>query len=89
MHTGIPKENAIVRVTPRLLDAESYGVRSGPADMIRFAELNIGAATVAREPPLKTQCKTGVASVMLLVGYIPVCMRIYPPRTRKILRCPA
>lgn len=41
---GYNKAGKPVRVTPGLMDAEAYGVKSSAADMIRFVEANIDGA---------------------------------------------
>jgi beta-lactamase class C len=43
---GYNSRNQPVRVTPGALDAEAYGVKSTPADMIRFVALNIDPSSL-------------------------------------------
>lgn len=48
---GYSRNNAPTRVSPGMLDAQAYGVKSSAADMIRFLQLNMDAS--ALEPPLR------------------------------------
>jgi beta-lactamase class C len=48
---GTNKNGKAVRVTPAVLDAEAYGVKTSAADLIRFVEANIRPETL--EPALR------------------------------------
>lgn len=48
---GYGDSNAPVRVTPGVLDAQAYGVKTSAADMLRFIEANIAPETL--EPSLR------------------------------------
>ncbi|NAW66605.1 class C beta-lactamase [Photobacterium halotolerans] len=68
-----------VRVTPGVLDAEAYGVKSTSADMVRYIEANIGTATVR---PLMKQAlvntKTGYYQSSTLTQGLGWEMYAYP-----------
>jgi beta-lactamase class C len=44
---GYGKDNTPIRMSPGVFDAESYGVRSTAADMLRFVEANIRPETLS------------------------------------------
>ncbi|MDF2999819.1 MAG: Beta-lactamase [Xanthobacteraceae bacterium] len=46
---GYNRANKPVRVTPGLLDAEAYGVKSSARDMLRFLDAHLGTAPVPAE----------------------------------------
>ncbi|WP_446728785.1 class C beta-lactamase [Photobacterium sp. SP02] len=68
-----------VRVTPGVLDAEAYGVKSTSADMVRYIEANIGTASVR---PLMKQAlantKTGYYQASPLTQGLGWEMYAYP-----------
>lgn len=45
---GYNKKDHPVRVTPQILDAESYGLKSTAKDLIRFLDINMQAVKVAK-----------------------------------------
>lgn len=45
---GYNKNDQPVRVTPQILDAESYGLKSNAKDLIRFLDINIQTKKVAK-----------------------------------------
>nr|WP_229597505.1 class C beta-lactamase [Providencia rettgeri] len=45
---GYNKNNQPVRVTPQILDAESYGLKSSAKDLIRFLDINMQTKKVAK-----------------------------------------
>ncbi|KKD01084.1 class C beta-lactamase [Photobacterium halotolerans] len=45
---GYNAASKAVRVTPGVLDAEAYGIKSTAADMVRYIEANVGTAQVSQ-----------------------------------------
>lgn len=45
---GYNKQNQPVRVTPEILDAEAYGLKSNAKDLIRYLEINMQMTKVAK-----------------------------------------
>jgi beta-lactamase class C len=43
---GYSRDGRPIRVTPRVLDSQAYGVKATAADMIRFVEANMGGSKV-------------------------------------------
>jgi len=43
------KTNAAIRVTPGVLDAEAYGVKSSARDMLKLLDIELGRGTVSHE----------------------------------------
>jgi beta-lactamase class C len=43
------ESNAAIRVTPGMLDAEAYGLKSDIDDMLRFVDINLGAVSVPEQ----------------------------------------
>ncbi len=83
---GYNKAGDAVRVTPGVLDAEAYGIKSTTADMVRYIEANIGTTPVS--PLMKralANTKTGYYQSATLTQGLAWEMYAYPVTLNALL----